>query len=102
MQLVGGTIGISVAQTIFNNELAKLIPRYAPEAPFEIVSRSVEAIYNTAILPESMRPGVIQAYVEAISTTFAPGLAVGAAAMVFAVLIRNLSIKGKTMAAGGA
>jgi len=101
-QLVGGTIGISVAQTIFNNELAKLIPRYAPEAPFEIVSRSVEAIYNTAILPESMRPGVIQAYVEAISTTFAPGLAVGAAAMVFAVLIRNLSIKGKTMAAGGA
>ncbi|KAM0793803.1 hypothetical protein ACM66B_001219 [Microbotryomycetes sp. NB124-2] len=98
-QLVGGTIGIAIGNTIFGNKLASALRAYAPDAPFELVRQSVESIKTLA--PE-LKPGVIRAYVEALNNVFIIAIAAGAAAIFAALPIRNLSVKGKQMAPGGA
>lgn len=46
--------GIAIANSIFSNKLASALPLYAPDAPFELVRRSVEAIKT---LPLEQQPG---------------------------------------------
>jgi hypothetical protein len=60
-QLFGAVLGISVCGTVFANELAKGLRESAPEAPFELVRHSVDAIWG---LEEGQRAGVIHAYVK--------------------------------------
>lgn len=56
-----------IANTVFNNKLASALPVYAPDAPFELVRRSVEAIKT---LPLDQQPGVITSYVMALNQVF--------------------------------
>jgi hypothetical protein len=58
-------LGIGVCGTVFANELNSGLVKYAPEAPFELVRHSVEAIYT---LPVAQQAGVIHAYVLVILT----------------------------------
>ncbi|KAG0143946.1 hypothetical protein CROQUDRAFT_48074 [Cronartium quercuum f. sp. fusiforme G11] len=90
-QLIGGVIGIAVAQTIFGNALSSNLIKYAPDAPFELVRSSVETI---ATLPESLRPGVIHAYIEALQQVYILGIPCGAAAFFSSFLVKNRNIKG--------
>ncbi|GAA5880175.1 hypothetical protein JCM8547_006579 [Rhodosporidiobolus lusitaniae] len=98
-QLVGGTVGLSIASSIFNTRLSSALHEYAPDAPFELVHASVEAIKT---ISEELQPGVVHAYVLALNRVFIIGVPAGALAMVSALLVRNISIKGKDMMAGGA
>jgi hypothetical protein len=50
--------GIAIANTIFSNKLASALRVYAPDAPFELVRRSVEAIRT---LPVAQQPGELRA-----------------------------------------
>lgn len=41
-ELVGGTIGISIASTVFGSKLASGLREFAPDAPFELVRQNVQ------------------------------------------------------------
>lgn len=85
-QLIGGVLGIAIAwvlitssnpnyiwlltivipssrQTIFGNALTASLIKFAPDAPFALVRSSVDSI---AGLSDSVRPGVIHAYTDAL------------------------------------
>ncbi|BGP12136.1 hypothetical protein JCM10213_004701 [Rhodosporidiobolus nylandii] len=96
-QLVGGTIGISIGSSLFNTRLASALKEFAPGAP-DIVRSSVEAISTVAA---DVKDGVIHSYVLALQRVYIIGVAAGGMAMLSALLVRNLSIKGKDMMAGG-
>jgi len=93
-QLFGGVLGIGICGTIFANKLSEGLLEFAPDAPFDLVRHSVEAI---ATLPVEMRPGIIHAYVRAIDYVFLLPVAAGAAASLAALLIRNKNIKGQAI-----
>ncbi|GAA6053549.1 hypothetical protein JCM3770_005189 [Rhodotorula araucariae] len=98
-QLVGGTIGIAIASSIFGTRLSSALREYAPDAPYELVRNSVEAIPT---LPEDLQPGVVHAYVLALQNVFIIGVAAGGLTSLSALMIRNLSVKGKDLTGGGA
>ncbi|GJN91916.1 hypothetical protein Rhopal_004941-T1 [Rhodotorula paludigena] len=98
-QLIGGTVGIAIASSIFGTRLSSALREFAPEAPFELVRQSVQAIPT---LPEDLQPGVIHAYVLALKDVFIIGVAAGGCTSLSALLIRNLSVKGKDIMGGGA
>ncbi|KAL8292144.1 hypothetical protein RQP46_001610 [Phenoliferia psychrophenolica] len=97
-QLVGGTIGISIASTVFGSKLASGLHEFAPDAPFDLVRNSVFAIKD---LVEPVKGQVIHAYVKALNATYIIGVGAGVAASLSALLIRNVSVKGKDMMSGG-
>ncbi|GAA6021533.1 hypothetical protein JCM11491_006474 [Sporobolomyces phaffii] len=98
-QLIGATIGIAIASSVFGNKLAQGLREFAPDAPFNLVRNSVEAIKT---LDPAMQVGVKHAYVLALNRVYVITVAAGGLASISALLIRNLSIKGKTVMAGGA
>ncbi|GAA6033655.1 hypothetical protein JCM8097_004368 [Rhodosporidiobolus ruineniae] len=98
-QLVGGTIGIAIASSLFNTRLSSALHEFAPDAPYALVRQSVEAIPTIA---ENLRPGVIHAYVLGLQRVFIIGVAAGGCTILAAFLVRNINIKGKDIMAGGA
>ncbi|KAK4701852.1 hypothetical protein P7C70_g4376, partial [Phenoliferia sp. Uapishka_3] len=97
-QLVGGTIGISIASTVFGSKLSDGLREFAPLADFDLVRNSVQAIKN---IPIEQQAGVIHAYVKALNVTYIIGVGAGVCASLSALLIRNISVKGKDLMAGG-
>lgn len=97
-RLIGGTIGIAIANTIFTNQLTKSLAQFAPDAPL-IVRSSVEAIKTVA--PE-LQPGVIHSYAQALKYVFIIAVPSGGIASLFALIVRDVSVKGKKLEAGGA
>ncbi|GAA5923697.1 MDR family MFS transporter [Sporobolomyces koalae] len=98
-QLIGATVGIAIASSIFGNKLAQGLHEFAPDAPFDLVRNNVESIKTLA--PE-LQVGVKHAYVLALNRVYVITVAAGGLASLSALLIRNLSIKGRTVMAGGA
>ena len=98
-QLIGGTIGISIASTLFSTQLGTALREYAPDAPFELVRNSVEAIKT---LPLEQQAGVVHAYVVALKPVFVVAVPAGGLTILSSLLIRNLSVKGKDLMAGHA
>ncbi|KAH9815249.1 major facilitator superfamily domain-containing protein [Melampsora americana] len=103
-QLIGGVIGIAVAQTIFGNALTTNLIKFAPDAPFALVRSSVESI---ATLPDSIRPGVIHAYTNSLrqasrynlsalenTAVYILGIPSGVAAFLSSFLVKSRNIKG--------
>lgn len=97
-QLIGGTVGLSICQSIFSQRLNHFLAIYAPGAP-AIVAISVEAIRDVS--PE-LKPGVIKAYAEALSYVFLIGIPAGIVASLAGMLVRNVSVKGKKLEGGAA
>ncbi|GAA5916994.1 hypothetical protein JCM8208_003424 [Rhodotorula glutinis] len=98
-QLVGGTIGIAIGSSIFGTRLGSALREFAPEAPFQLVRNSVEAIPT---LPVELQPGVVHAYALALRDVFIIGVAAGGCTSLCALMIRNLNIKGRDLMGGGA
>lgn len=68
-QILGGSIFISLGQTIFSNQLKPALELFAPE----VDAAAVLAVGTTAfrsVVAEASVPGVIQAYNKAIVTVF--------------------------------
>lgn len=68
--------------------LNKYLREYAPEAPFDLVRQSTEAIYR-AVPAGPVRDAVVRAYVEAIAKSYIPIYIALALALVFGAFIRN-------------
>lgn len=100
LELVGGTIGIAIASSVFGVELSSGLHKYAPTVDFNLVRNSVSAIYTD--VPVELQAGVIHAYVKALNAVFLIGIPAGAFASLSALLIRNISVKGKNLMEMGA
>ncbi|KAH9813593.1 major facilitator superfamily domain-containing protein [Melampsora americana] len=89
-QLIGGVIGIAVAQTIFGNALSENLQKYAPEAPAALIRSSIQSI---AQLSDSVKPGVIHSYTLALRQVYILGIVCGVASFFSAFLVTNKNIK---------
>ncbi|TXT09034.1 hypothetical protein VHUM_02508 [Vanrija humicola] len=83
-QLTGAAIGIGIVNTVQSIYLNKYLREYAPDAPFDVVRQSTEAIRK---IPEALQPGVIHAYILAISKSYMPiFIAIGLALIIGAFI----------------
>ncbi|KAJ6467195.1 hypothetical protein C8R47DRAFT_1223762 [Mycena vitilis] len=89
-QLLGGTLGLGIAEPVFASELDKFLRKYAPDAPAVIVKQSPTAIYTD--LPAAMIPGVVHAYAESLRIVFLLGVPIGGLALIASVFIQNIRI----------
>ncbi|KDQ05977.1 hypothetical protein BOTBODRAFT_168326 [Botryobasidium botryosum FD-172 SS1] len=90
-QFIGGVLGIAIAGTIFENKLASGLHEFAPDAPYDLLRQSVEAI---ATLPPDQKAGAIHAYVEALKLVFVSlGVTTSALCSISTLLIKNINLK---------
>ncbi|KDQ12822.1 hypothetical protein BOTBODRAFT_189074 [Botryobasidium botryosum FD-172 SS1] len=90
-QFIGGVLGIAIAGTIFQNKLASGLREFAPDAPYDLLRQSVEAI---ATLPPDQKAGAIHAYVEALKLVFASlGVTASALCSVSTLLIKDINLR---------
>lgn len=69
MQYFGGAVFLSVAKTIFTNELLSSLHKYAPDIDaHSIVHSGVTRVFNG--LSKHDRPLVLEAYNKALTLTF--------------------------------
>ncbi|KLT45963.1 transporter [Cutaneotrichosporon oleaginosum] len=87
-QLTGAALGIGIVNTVQSVYLNRYIPQFAPTAPFEIVRRSTQAMWQID-LPTEVRDQVVHAYTAAISKSYIPILVGLVLTLVFGALIRN-------------
>ncbi|KAJ6505778.1 ABC transporter [Mycena vitilis] len=88
-QLLGGTLGLGMAEPVFASTLGKYLVRYAPDAPAAIVKQSPTEIYT---LPAAQIPGVVLAYTKALQIVFILGVPAAVLSLVFSVFIKNIRI----------
>jgi len=101
-QLVGGIIGIAIAGAVFANGLSAYLPQFAPGLSAEtadMVRQSVEVIFT---LPDTVRPGVVHAYVKSIDRVMLIGVPGGFLAIMSALLIKNHNLKERSAMGGAA
>jgi len=98
---LGGAISISIAQNIFSNGLKEHIPKYAPEVNAEVVINAGATFLRQAVSLQSL-PGVIKAYMLALSDAFVIAIAFGGLATICACCVEWKSVKGKKITAAAA
>lgn len=98
---LGGAISISIAQNVFSNGLKQNLPKYAPSVPAELVIMS-GATSLKDVIPKEVLPGVLQAYMKALTDAYVISIAVGGIATVCACFVEWKSVKGRKLVATAA
>ncbi|KAG0649981.1 Efflux pump roqT [Hyphodiscus hymeniophilus] len=98
---LGGAISISIAQNIFSNGLGSNLPEYAPDVSVSGVIGAGATHLRQYVKPEDLA-GVIRAYMQALSQSYAMLIAVGGIATICAYFVEWKSIKGKKVTAQAA
>jgi hypothetical protein len=84
-QFIGGTIGIGMAQAIFNNFLISALPTYAPNVPvLQVLSVGAYDLQN--VFSDDDLLGVLRAYMSGLHSAWILSI-VGAAVAFFLPLI---------------
>lgn len=97
-QLMGGVIGIAIAQVLFTNGLTReLAPYGLPSEQITYIKQSVEAIKE---LSEPLKTDVINAYVYALRDVYVMAVPAAALSVVCALFVRNLNTKKMGISAG--
>ncbi|KAJ5293876.1 hypothetical protein N7508_008697 [Penicillium antarcticum] len=100
-QTLGGALFVSIGNNVFSNKLVEYLAEYAPTLDPALIIRtgatSVQSVVSKADLP-----GLLLAYNDAITQTFTVCAAVSALSVFGAVIVEWKSVKGKSLAAGGA
>ncbi|KAF8509592.1 MFS general substrate transporter [Hysterangium stoloniferum] len=86
---IGRMVGIGMGSALFTNKLSVNLKKFAPDAPFDLVLRSVEAIYQ---LPLEQRARVIHAYVLSFRYIFILGVPAAVLTTLSAFLIRDINL----------
>lgn len=95
-QTLGGSIFISVAQNIFQNQLFQNLRADAPTAnAAELVAAGATMLRNVASGP--VLEHVLVAYNDAITQTFYVSVAMGALSLIGPIFVEWLSVKGKNV-----
>lgn len=98
---LGGAIAISIAQNVFSNGLYKNLPLYAPTVQPKLVIQS-GATYLRKVISATNLPGVLKAYMAALTDAYVIPIAVGGIATVCACFVEWKSVKGKKIIAAAA
>lgn len=93
-QTLGGSIFISVAQNVFQNQLFHNLALNVPDAnAAKLVSAGATMLRH--VVPTQMLHGVLVAYNDAIMQTFYVSIAMAALSLVGPIFVEWLSVKGK-------
>ncbi|KAJ5180031.1 hypothetical protein N7492_003241 [Penicillium capsulatum] len=95
-QTLGGSIFVSVAQNIFQNQLFQNLHTYAPGAPAAQVVGAGATLVRTVVSGAELHR-VLIAYNAAITQTFYVAVAMGALSLVGPIFVEWLSVKGQKM-----
>lgn len=87
-QLTGAAIGIGLVNTVQSVYLNRYLKEFAPEAPFNEVRQSTQAVW-TIDMPDAVREQVVHAYTAAISKSYIPILVALCLGLVFGAVVRN-------------
>jgi len=98
---LGGAISISIAQNIFANGLKENLPKYAPEVNVQTVVDAGATFLRRIVSPQSL-PGVIKAYMVALSDAYTIAIAFGGLTTICACFVEWKSVKGKKITAAAA
>ena len=91
---LGGAVSISIAQNIFSNGLKVNLPKYAPGVdPATIIAAG--ATHLREAVSAAQLPGVLQAYMTALSDAFVISIAAGGIATILACFVEWKNVKGK-------
>jgi hypothetical protein len=94
MQSMGGSVSVSVAQNVFRNELLRGLARNAPKVDAHKLIAAGPTTLRLVVAAEQLE-GVLVAYNSAITYTFYVGAACSVLAMIGALPIQWISVKGK-------
>lgn len=95
-QTLGGSIFLSVAQNVFQNQLFKNLATYAPNADApKLVAAGATLLRHLA--SGSALHEILVAYNQAITQTYYVAVAMGALSLVGPIFIEWLSVKGKPL-----
>lgn len=92
-QMLGGAIGIAIAGSVFNNQLSKELPKYAPNLPpklVELVKQSVTVIFE---LDPTLRSNVVHAYIKALGYVFIVAVPACILCAIASAFIRSWNVK---------
>ena len=92
-QMIGGAIGIAIAGSVFNNQLSKELPKYAPDLPpklIELVKQSVTVIFE---LDPALRSSVVRAYIKSLDYIFIISVPACILCAVASAFIRSWNVK---------
>ena len=85
--------GLGLAASIFTNKLAENLQELAPTASRQVLV-SVQAIYETSIVPIELRAPVIEAYMRSLRQIYIMGVPLSILMILTAFIVANVNIKG--------
>ncbi|KAL7911483.1 MFS multidrug transporter [Trichoderma velutinum] len=97
LQTLGGALFVSVAQSVFTNQLLQSLAKYVPDLdPNIVLSTGVTNLQKD--LPKQDLPGIVLAYNEAVTRAFLVATALSAASILGSATIPWRSVKGRPKA----
>lgn len=93
-QTLGGSIFVSVAQNVFQNQLVRNLATYAPDEDAAKLISAGATMLRSVVTGDALQR-VLVAYNAAIVQTFYVAVAMGALSLVGPVFVEWLSVKGK-------
>lgn len=91
-QIFGAILGISIAETVFANQLKHNLAVSMPNLPATVRSALQQSVAGLKELDPSLRKSVLQAYLHSIAQSFLLGVPASALASLCAMTVRNLSL----------
>ncbi|ORY28958.1 major facilitator superfamily domain-containing protein [Naematelia encephala] len=91
-QLLGGSLGGSIGGALLTSGLRRYLPSDLPSSTTDALLQSVDTIWT---LSGATQESAIEAYARALDNVFITGAACGALGFFFALICRNINIKGK-------
>lgn len=101
MQTLGGSLFVSVGQTVFTNGLADgLVAKVPGLDPQIVLATGATSIKN--VIPDEFLDSVIQVYSDALTDSFTVSAATAAVTVIGALFVEWKSVKGKNIEMAGA
>ncbi|ODM14390.1 hypothetical protein SI65_10225 [Aspergillus cristatus] len=98
-QTLGGALFIAVGQNVFSNRLLDNMVKSVPPLEIAKVMDAGATLVRQVVSPEWL-PEVLQAYSDAITEAFYPGVAMGGLSIIGALVIQWRSVRGRDIDMG--
>ncbi|KAJ1731436.1 hypothetical protein LPJ61_002536 [Coemansia biformis] len=99
IRMLGSAIGLAIAQSVLQNQLSPLLQALAVRFPDHVdavhsITSNQGAIWESTV-PEDVRAGVIDAYVQAMHKVYLVFLAFGGLTFVVSLFAKNVALRKK-------
>lgn len=90
--IIGGTLGVPIAETVFTNQLRRNFAISVPNLPATIISALEQSATALGMLDPSVRESILPAYMHSIAQTFLIGVPASVLITLCALVARNISL----------